>query len=81
MDIKNIIKKYYLKNYMHLLYISKSVFVRREDSSVKIKTIQMTKNQNETHTHTKQNHKCLSVFASWKQELRWKWLGRGFSTI
>lgn len=64
MDIKSIIKKYYLKNYMRLLYISNSVFVRREDSSVEVETIQMTKKTKcKTHTQneTTSGYQCLPL--------------------
>ena len=76
MDIKSIIKKYYLKNYMHLLYISNSVFVRREDSSVEIQTIQMTKKQNAKHTEKMKTQVVISV-CLWEAGVEVEMVGQG----
>lgn len=58
------------------LYISNSVFVRREESSVKIETIQMTKKQNAQHTQKTKLQVLISV-CLWEAGVEVEMVGQG----
>lgn len=61
---------------MHRLYISNSVFVRREESSVKIETIQMTKKQSAQHTQKTKPQVLISV-CLWEAGVEVEMVGQG----
>lgn len=61
---------------MCLLYMSNSVFVRREDSSVEIETIQITKKQNAKHTHTKTKPQVVISVCLWEAGVEVEMVGQ-----
>lgn len=57
--------------------MSNSVFVRREDSSVEIETIQITKKQNAKHTHTKTKPQVVISVCLWEAGVEVEMVGQG----